>query len=302
MSTDAISRRNFLGATALGALAVAGAGLAGCTTPAQEQATPQVKPVIMVVSFGTSYPSTRHVTIGAIESAIREKYPDYDVRRAFTAQTIIDILKERDGIVIDSVEEALDKCVNEGVTELIVQPTHLMDGFEYADIADSLEGYRDKIASISLGKPLLETDEDFKAVAEALKDDMARFDDGQTAMVLMGHGTEADSNADYATMQKMFDDLGYSQFFVGTVEASPTLEDTLAVVREAGFTKAVLRPFMVVAGDHANNDMADESDPDSWVSQFKAAGFEVACVLEGMGQIAAIDDIYVSHVQDAIDA
>lgn len=299
-----LSRRAFLSSAALAGAGLAAFGLNGCSSPTGDAAkeAPAAKPVILVTSFGTSFNTSRHITIGAIEADIREHYPDYDVRRAFTADTIIDILKERDGVEIDNVTEALDRVVADGVTELIVQPTHLMAGYEYTDLSDALEEYKDKIATISLGEPLLTSDDDYANVAKAIMDDMARYDDGQTAIVLMGHGTEHEANADYATMQAKFDELGAKQYFVGTVEASPTCADVIAAAQAAGYIKAVLRPLMVVAGDHANNDMADTEDPESWASQFIAAGFQVESCLEGLGQISAIDDIYVSHVADAIAA
>ena len=304
--TDQMSRRGFMGAAAAGAVALAGVALAGCsnTSASSEKSSEKekpVKPVILVTSFGTSYNDSRHITIGAIEDAIREKYwQDYDIRRAFTAQIIIDKLKKRDGITIDNMTEALDRCVEDGVKEIVVQPTHLMAGLEYADVKDELDKYADKFDKISLGDPLLTSDDDYKKVAAAIKENMASFDDGKTALCLMGHGTEADSNADYAKMQEVFKNEGLTQFFVGTVEAEPTCEDVIAAASAAGYKKAVLAPFMVVAGDHANNDMADETDPDSWAAKFVAAGFEVTCLLQGLGQNAAVDDIYVSHVDDAI--
>lgn len=297
MFETALSRRTAIaaGLTAAGASLVAQAGIA----QADEAKAP--KPVILVVSFGTSYNDSRHITIGAIEDAIREKYwQDYDIRRAFTAQIIIDKLKKRDGITIDNMTEALDRCVEDGVKEIVVQPTHLMGGLEYTDVKDELDKYADKFDKISLGDPLLTSDDDYKKVAAAIKENMASFDDGKTALCLMGHGTEADSNADYAKMQEVFKNEGLTQFFVGTVEAEPTCEDVIAAASAAGYKKAVLAPFMVVAGDHANNDMADETDPDSWAAKFVAAGFEVTCLLQGLGQNVAVDEIYVSHVDDAI--
>ena len=196
--------------------------------------------------------------------------------------------------------EALDRCVEDGVKEIVVQPTHLMAGLEYADVKDELDKYADKFDKISLGDPLLTSDDDYKKVAAAIKENMASFDDGKTALCLMGHGTEGDSNSDYAKMQEVFKNEGLTQFFVGTVEAEPTCEDVIAAASAAGYKKAVLAPFMVVAGDHANNDMADETDPDSWAAKFVAAGFDVTCLLQGLGQNVAIDDIYVSHVDDAV--
>ena len=297
MFETALSRRTAIaaGLTAAGASLVAQAGIA----QADEAKAP--KPVILVVSFGTSYNDSRHITIGAIEDAIRETYPDYDVRRAFTAQIIIDKLAERDGIVIDNFEQAMDKLVEEGVQKVIVQPTHLMAGYEYTDVLNSLQSnYADKFEAIVLGDPLLTSDEDYSEVVEAICDATAEYDDGQTAICFMGHGTEADSNEDYTHLQQVLTDAGHTSYFVGTVEATPTFDDVVEAAQAAGFTKAVLRPLMVVAGDHANTDMADTEDPDSFASKFIAAGFEVECVVEGLGQLVAIDDIYVRHVADAI--
>ena len=297
MFETALSRRTAIAA----GLAAAGAGLAAQTGTAQADETKAPKPVILVVSFGTSYNDSRHITIGAIEDAIRETYPDYDVRRAFTAQIIIDKLAERDGIVIDNFEQAMDKLVEEGVQKVIVQPTHLMAGYEYTDVLNSLQSnYADKFDAIVLGDPLLTSDEDYSAVVEAICDATAAYDDGQTAICCMGHGTEADSNEDYTHLQQVLTDAGHTSYFVGTVEATPTFDDVVEAAQAAGFTRAVLRPLMVVAGDHANNDMADTEDPDSFASKFIAAGFEVECVVEGLGQLVAIDDIYVRHVADAI--
>ena len=297
MFETALSRRSAIAA----GLTAAGAGLAAEAGIAQADEAKAPKPVILVVSFGTSYNDSRHITIGAIEDAIRETYPDYDVRRAFTAQIIIDKLAERDGIVIDNFEQAMDKLVEEGVQKVIVQPTHLMAGYEYTDVLNSLQSnYADKFEAIVLGDPLLTSDEDYSAVVEAICDATAEYDDGQTAICFMGHGTEADSNDDYTHLQQVLTDAGHTSYFVGTVEATPTFDDVVAAAQAAGFTRAVLRPLMVVAGDHANNDMADTEDPDSFASKFIAAGFEVECVVEGLGQLVAIDDIYVRHVADAI--
>ena len=297
MFETALSRRSAIAA----GLTAAGAGLAAQAGIAQADEAKAPKPVILVVSFGTSYNDSRHITIGAIEDAIRETYPDYDVRRAFTAQIIIDKLAERDGIVIDNFEQAMDKLVEEGVQKVVVQPTHLMAGYEYTDVLNSLQSnYADKFDAIVLGDPLLTSDEDYSEVVEAICDATAAYDDGQTAICFMGHGTEADSNEDYAHLQQVLTDAGHTSYFVGTVEATPTFDDVVEAAQAAGFTRAVLRPLMVVAGDHANNAMADTEDPDSFASKFIAAGFEVECVVEGLGQLVAIDDIYVRHVADAI--
>ena len=310
--SDQMSRRGFMGAAATGAVALAGVALAGCsnTSASSEKSSEKekaVKPVILVTSFGTSYNDSRHITIGAIEDAIREKYwQDYDIRRAFTAQIIIDKLKKRDGITIDNMTEALDRCVEDGVKEIVVQPTHLMSGLEYTDVKDELDKYADKFDKISLGKPVFIHNgqlQQFDCVLANPPFGLDKwgaeiFESDQWGRNIWGSPT--DSNADYAKMQEVFKNEGLTQFFVGTVEAEPTCEDVIAAASAAGYKKAVLAPFMVVAGDHANNDMADETDPDSWAAKFVAAGFEVTCLLQGLGQNVAVDDIYVSHVDDAI--
>ena len=257
---------------------------------------------ILVVSFGTSYSNSRHVTIGAIEDAIREAYPDYQVRRAFTAQIIIDKLKKEENIEIDNVKQALDRAVANGVKTLVVQPTHLMNGLEYNDLKKELDKYKDKFDKIALGEPLLTSDEDFKQVIAAITNDTKEYLDGETAICFMGHGTEADSNKVYATLQEKLKAAGYNDYFVGTVEATPTVDDLIAQVKESGkYKRVILQPLMVVAGDHANNDMAGDGE-DSWVSKFKAAGFEVKPVLRGLGQNYDIQKIYLEHVKAAIDS
>lgn len=269
--------------------------LAGC-------AKKETKQAIMVVSFGTSYNDSRDITIGAIEEAIAEAFPDYEVRRAFTSQIIIDKLKERDGLEIDNVEEALDRAVADGVKVLVVQPTHLMDGYEYNDLADALEDYADKFDKVVLGAPLLTDDGDFEAVAKAIAEETASYDDGETAICFMGHGTEAASNQVYPVMQDKLSALGYENYYIGTVEAEPDLEDVIAAVNGSGkYKKVVLAPLMVVAGDHANNDMAGDEE-DSWKTQFANENYEVECLLQGLGQYEAIRQVYVAHTQAAIDS
>ncbi|MDD6306809.1 MAG: sirohydrochlorin cobaltochelatase [Clostridiales bacterium] len=271
-------------------------------TAATEEETVAGNQVILVVSFGTSYNDSREVTIGAIEKAIEEANPDYEVRRAFTSQIIIDKLKERDGLEIDSVEEALDRAVADGIKTLVVQPTHLMNGFEYTDLETALKDYEGKFDKVVLAQPLLSSDADFDAVISAITEHTESYDDGETAICFMGHGTEADSNAVYEKLQEKITAAGFENYFVGTVEAEPSLEDVIAAVKEKGsYKKVVLEPLMVVAGDHANNDMAGDEE-DSWKSTFEAEGFEVECLLEGLGQNEAIQKIYVEHTKEAIDS
>ena len=256
---------------------------------------------LLVVSFGTSYNDNRRLTIGAIENALEEAFPDFSVRRAFTSQIIIDHVFQRDGEGIDNVTQALDRAVENGVKTLVVQPTHLMSGYEYNDLADELAEYADAFESIAMGVPLLDTDDDFLTVADALAEATAAFNDGETAICLMGHGTEAESNEVYAKMQTVMDKAGHENIFIGTVESTPSVEDVLAMVQAGNYKKVVLRPMMIVAGDHANNDMAGD-EPDSWKSIFEAAGYEVTCVVEGLGSLGEIQSLMVQHAQAAIDS
>ncbi len=257
---------------------------------------------LLVVSFGTSFNDSRRLTIGGIEAAVAEAFADYDVRRAFTAQIVIDHVERRDGVHIDNLTEALDRAVANGVKTLVVQPTHLMHGFEYDDVMAELAEYADAFENgISVGEPLLTSDEDFDRVADILIDLLKDYDDGETALVYMGHGTEHEANAVYAKMQDVFADKGAENYYVGTVEAAPSVDDVLAAIEGKGYKRVVLRDMMVVAGDHANNDMAGDEE-DSWKSIFTAAGYDVECVLEGLGQVPAIQQIYVEHAQKAVEA
>ena len=256
---------------------------------------------LLVVSFGTSYNDSRRETIGAIEKAMQAAFPELSVRRGFTSQIIIDHVNKRDGEKIDNVTEALDRAVDNGVKTLVVQPTHLMNGLEYNDLKDELAGYSDSFEKITLGEPLLTSDEDFQKVADAIVEATKEYDDGETAICFMGHGTEAESNQVYSKMQQVLTDGGHKNYFVGTVEATPSLEDVIAAVKESGCKKVVLRPLMIVAGDHANNDMASDEDG-SWKTEFEKAGFEVTTVVEGLGSIPAIQDILVAHAQAAVDS
>ena len=254
---------------------------------------------LLVVSFGTSFNDSRRLTIGAIETALKEAWPEWSVRRGFTSQIIIDHVKNRDGEIIDNVAEALDRAVDNGVKTLVVQPTHLMSGFEYSDLRDELAEYADAFDQVVLSAPLLSSEEDFAAVAEAIVAATAEFDDGETAICFMGHGTEADSNGVYAKMQAVLSDAGHEHYYVGTVEAEPSVEDVLEAVQAGSYKKVVLRPLMIVAGDHANNDMAGDEE-DSWKSVFEAAGYEVTCVVEGLGQLESVRELIVAHAADAI--
>ena len=255
---------------------------------------------LLVVSFGTSFNDSRRLTIGAIEGSLAESFPDWSVRRGFTSQIIIDHVLSRDGVAIDNVTEALNRAADNGVKTLVVQPTHLMDGFEYNDLVDELAGFADAFEAIAVGEPLLSSEEDFAAVAEAIVQATAEYDDGETAICFMGHGTEAESNGVYAKMQQVLSEAGYDNYFIGTVEAEPSVEDLLEAVQAGDYKRVVLRPLMIVAGDHANNDMAGDEE-DSWKSVFESAGYEVECVLSGLGELEAIRDLFVQHAQAAMD-
>ena len=256
---------------------------------------------LLVVSFGTSYNDSRRLTVGAIENAIEAAFPDYSVRRGFTSQIIIDHVNSRDNVKIDNVGEALKRAVDNEVKTLVIQPTHLMNGLEYTDLVDEVAQYSDAFDKVAIGEPLLTSDDDFKAVIKAITEATAEYDDGETAICFMGHGTEADSNEVYAKMQDMLASEGYKNYYVGTVEATPSLEDVIAKVGEGEYKKVVLEPLMIVAGDHANNDMAGDEDG-SWKTEFEKAGYDVTCLVRGLGELEPIQQLFVEHAQAAIDS
>ena len=256
---------------------------------------------LLVLSFGTSFNDSRRLTIGAIENALEAAIPDYSVRRGFTANIVIDHVNKRDGILIDDVDAALKRARDNGVKNLVVQPTHLMNGLEYNDITEQIAQVSDAFDKVAIGAPLLTSDDDFKRVEKALVDWTAEYDDGKTAICFMGHGTEAESNSVYRKMQDLLTQDGYANYYVGTVEATPSLDDVVAKVKEGGYERVVLEPFMVVAGDHANNDMAGDEE-DSWKSVFEKEGYKVECLLRGLGENEDIQKLYVEHAQAAIDS
>ncbi len=255
---------------------------------------------VLVVSFGTSFNDSRVATIGAIEAAMEKAFPGYSIRRGFTANIIIDHVLKRDDEKIDDITEALDRAVANGVKNLLVQPTHLMNGFEYTDVQEELKKYEDKFETIALGAPILTSDEDYDVVIKAITEGTKEYLDGETAICFMGHGTENASNHVYADMQTKLTEAGYKDYFIGTVEATPTFQEVVDAVKAAGYKKVILEPLMVVAGDHANNDMADPEDPESWYSLFAAAGIEPTVVLRGLGEFTEIQDLLVEHAKAAI--
>lgn len=277
---------------------------------------------LLVVSFGTSFNDSRTADIGGIEKALQTAYPDWSVRRAFTAQIIINHVQARDDEKIDNMDQALQRAVDNGVKNLVVQPTHLMHGAEYDELTEAVESYKDKFESVSIAEPLLgevgdsddAVNDDKKAVAEAITaeavktagyDSLEVAEADGTAFVFMGHGTSHTAKISYSQMQSQMNDLGYDNVFIGTVEGKPedtACEAVIEKIKEAGYKKVVLRPLMVVAGDHANNDMAGD-DEDSWKSQFEASGAfdKIDTQIAGLGEISAIQDLYVAHTKAAMD-
>ena len=276
---------------------------------------------LLVVSFGTSFNDSRVADIKSIEDALQAANPDWSVRRAFTAQIIINHIQARDGEKIDNMEQALERAVANGVKQLVVQPTHLMHGAEYDEMCAAIDKVRDKFESVEIAEPMLgevgsdatviNTDKEAVAkavVAAALSESgyesTAAAKEAGVAYVLMGHGTAHVAKVTYSQMATQMDKLGYENVFIGTVEGEPedtSCEAVIAAVKEAGYTTVVLRPLMVVAGDHANNDMAG-ADEDSWKTMFEAAGLTVNCQISGLGRIDAIHALYVAHTKAAIDA
>ena len=276
---------------------------------------------LLVVSFGTSFNDSRVADIKGIEDALQAAYPDWSIRRAFTAQIIINHIQARDGEKIDNMTQALDRAVANGVKNLVVQPTHLMHGAEYDEMCEAIEAYKDQFESVSIAEPMLGEvgsdatviNADKEAVAKAITaaavseagfESLEAAKDAGTAFVFMGHGTAHVAKVTYSQMQTQMQNLGYENVFIGTVEGEPeetSAEAVIEAVKAAGYTNVVLRPLMVVAGDHANNDMAG-SDDDSWKTVFEAAGFTVDCQIHGLGEIADVQALYVAHTKAAIDA
>ena len=268
---------------------------------------------ILVVSFGTSYEDARKATIERIENDIIAAFPEYRIYRAWTSRMILSILKKRDQIIIPNVCEAMEQMIDDGITEVIVQPTHILDGIENHIMKDEVLSYKSCFQSISFGAPLLSGQKDAETIVHAIG---KRFEylDKNTALVLMGHGTAHQVNAVYEELGQLFKDMGYPHIFLGTVESSPSVQELIQEISNYGISsrncdsadndlpveKVVLAPFMIVAGDHAHNDMAGEH-PESWTSRFQNAGYEAESVLKGLGAYQKIRELFVEHVQNAIN-
>lgn len=263
-----------------------------------------MKKALLVVSFGTSHKETRDKTIGAIEQFLSNAYPDRELRRAFTSGMIMKVLKKRDNIHIDNVSEAMEKLVEEGFQDVIVQPTHIINGEEYDKMAEQIEPFVTSFDNICVGKALLTSSEDYEEVCKAIMEEVPELDTtknksvkGETALVLMGHGTGHFADSAYTALDYRFKALGYENVFVGTVEGYPELDLIVEKVKKYAPKRVVLMPFMVVAGDHAVNDMAGEEE-DSWKNTFENSGFEVSCILRGIGEFQGIQQIYLKHTVD----
>lgn len=269
-----------------------------------------MKKALLVVSFGTSHKETREKTIGAIEKIAGQTFPDREVRRAFTSGMIMKVLEKRDGIHVDNVQEAMERLKKDGFTDVLIQPTHIINGDEYDKMMGQIEPFIASFDTIFVGSPLLTDSDDYEKVCRAVMAEVPELDitknngtaEGQnqnknfeTALVLMGHGTGHFADAAYGALDYRFKALGYENVFVGTVEGYPEVEIVLEQVKKYNPKKVVLMPFMVVAGDHAVNDMAGDED-DSWKTVFSENGFEVSCILRGIGEFKGIQDIYIEHM------
>lgn len=256
------------------------------------------KKAILIVSFGTSFIESRKVSIDATELAIEKAFPEYDAFTAFTSQIIIDVYKNRDQVAYDNVDQAIEKIYKEKYGEVLVVPTHVINGDEYDQIIEALSPFEDKFERFNVSKPLLSSITDYNRVAEALIKELPKVDD-QTAIVLMGHGTHHDANSAYPALDYVMKHRGYKHIYVGTVEGFPEFDDVAADIKKEGYTNILLFPFMIVAGDHAHNDMAGDEE-DSWKVMFKSQGYDVDYILKGMGELPAIQELFIEHAHEAL--
>lgn len=256
------------------------------------------KKAILVVSFGTSYNETREVTIGEIERSISSAFPAHEVRRAFTSQMIIKKIKARDGEQIDNVEEAMHRLAADGFKKVIVQPTHVMNGYEYDKMMEQASRCEAQFCSVKYGRPLLDEEKDYERLIQILADETSEYNNKKTAIVFMGHGTEHEANAAYTKLDQRLKEAGYPNYYIGTVEAVPTLDDVRSEIKKGDYNRVILLPLMIVAGDHANNDMMGEGE-DTWKSVFESEGYEVECILKGLGEYPGIQEMFTDHVKGA---
>lgn len=258
------------------------------------------KKAILVVSFGTSYQETRDKTIGAIEKQIKEAYPDYDIKRAFTSETIIKKLKERDKINIDNVLEAMEKLKKEEYKTVICQPTHIINGIEYDKMVSQVNKFKKSFDKIKFGNPLLSTDEDYNKIVKAMNEENKNISNNK-AIIFMGHGTSHFANSAYAALDYRFKAYGKNNIFIGTIEGYPDIDTVLKQMKQSNIKKIILMPFMIVAGDHALNDMSGKEN-NSWKNIFESEGFKVETIIKGLGEYESIRNIFVEHVKNAIES
>lgn len=254
---------------------------------------------LLTASFGTSYSKNRRRTIGAIEDAFVQAFSDWSVRRGFTSRRVIDQIRKKEGLSIDSIDEAMERAKRNGVKRLVIQPTLVLGGREYERILEKAERMQDDFERLSVGKPLLHAEDDFKCLAQAITAETRQYDDGKTAVCFMGHGTESKANQGYERLQKRLKDDGYENYFIGTVEAKPDVVHLKKKISKKDYTRVVLQPLMTVAGDHANQDMAGDGK-DSWKNIFETEGYEVICILQGLGELPRIRQLFVRHAKDAM--
>ena len=254
-----------------------------------------MKKAVLVVSFGTSYKETREKTIEACEKKIKEGLEGYDFFRAFTSNMIIRKLKNRDGLHIENPIEALDRLYKEGYQEVIVQTLHIICGEEFNKLKEQVESYKDKFEKIILGRPLLTYIEDYKETVEAIENQIPKMNE-QEAVVFMGHGTFHESHSTYPALEYMFRDNDMN-VYIGTVEGYPEIEQVVKKLKADNIKTVDVLPFMLVAGDHATNDMASDEE-DSWKSILEKEGFNVKVHLQGLGEYPAIQDKFVNHALD----
>lgn len=256
------------------------------------------KKAILAVSFGTSYEDTRKKTIEAIEHTLETHFPEHKIYRAWTSRMIIEKIKKRDGLHIDTVSEAMERMKADGITDVVIQPTHVINGVENDQMKEDAGSYRNSFHSISFGAPLLTTESDNENMVKAVASEFSWMSD-RDALVLMGHGTTHYANTVYAALDYRFKDMGYKNIFLGTVEAFPSMQSLMRMVKEFQPERVILAPFMIVAGDHARHDMAGD-DPDSWYSQFLSEGLKAECVMKGLGEYPGVRELFVTHAEKAV--
>lgn len=256
--------------------------------------TTESRKAILVVSFGTSYAETRAKTIDATEAAISAAYPDFEIRRAFTSKMIIKILKDRDGIQVDTPEEALKRLQADGFTEVHVQSLHIINGSEFHDTLKVCNRYRELFPVFSFGTALLNSPGDYQAVVGAFVNHCPALQEGE-ALVLMGHGSVHSANAAYPALDYTFKQMGHPHVHVGTVEGYPELSEVLEMIAPHGYKKVYLMPLMLVCGDHAINDMASDEE-DSWKTQLTEKGYVAEPILMGMGEMPEIRQLFTAHL------